>query len=316
MFEYIRAFNNRFAVTAASNGELKTLDAAALPAGEAMRIGFHSVNGPDAIEHIVDFQRPPVVEVALGVQFAHPVVTLDVLSALVVRWREEYPFNEPQEPLPRVVETFDRPIGGPTLELRLGASWPRTWLLSADQSRLIQLQPDRVIVNWRRVEEGDEYPRYATLRPWLLTVLREVLAVATEYGGPPAPIDAVEVTYVNELASPQTVEVGSHPALERMVLPVGAVDGTFLPDPEDTGYAARFRIDEGDGPVGRLVVRTDIGFRNRDGAPIYLMNLTANIVRPARDAQGVPAALDLARRWVVKGFLDLTTKEMHEKWDA
>lgn len=275
------------------------------------------MNSPDAIEHIVDFGRPPVVEVALGVQFTHPVVTLDVLSALVVRWREEYPLHELQESLDRVIETFDRPMSGPALQLRLGTSFPRTWLMSTNRSRLIQLQNDRVIVNWRRVEANDEYPRYATLRPWLMSVLDDVLAVAAERGRPLAIVDAVEVTYVNELALPDEANLGSHPPLERMVVPVRAVDGDFLPAPEDTGFAARFRIDEDGVPVGRLVVRTDIGFRNRDGAPIYLMNLTANVVRPPHnDAVEVSAALDLARRWVVKGFLDLTTREMHEQWNA
>lgn len=37
----------------------------------------------------------------------------------------------------------------------------RTWLVSPDATRLIQLQHDRLFVNWRRLKETDEYPRFS-----------------------------------------------------------------------------------------------------------------------------------------------------------
>jgi hypothetical protein len=60
------------------------------------------------IETIVDFERPPVVEVVLGTQFDQPVVDLEALSEFAVAVKDAFPGRQQLDPLPTAAEPFSR----------------------------------------------------------------------------------------------------------------------------------------------------------------------------------------------------------------
>ncbi len=196
---------------------------------------------------------------------------------------------------------------------------PRTWFVSSDQRLLVQLQDDRLNLNWRRVEPGDRYPRYAVLRPKFDELRGQLDEVLERNGREPAVVDYVEVSYINELAPAAELPGDAHPKLADMLTTVSAVGpGGFLPEPEDEGYAARFRIHSEDmsEPVGRLVVGTDTAYRTSDQRPIYLLKLSANLVGLFTTKDAVIDMLDLGRSWIVKSFLQLTTPEIQSTWGS
>ena len=45
----------------------------------------------------------------------------------------------------------------------------RRWFIHKSETRLLQVQNDRFIHNWRKVGPADEYPHYETIRPIFLT---------------------------------------------------------------------------------------------------------------------------------------------------
>lgn len=283
----------------------------------ANRIRSARVNA--GIQSIAEFERPPVVEVVLGVQFAESAVDLEVLAEFASAIRAEYPSRQQVEPLARATESFTRPADGPRFELRLGGSpLPRTWFVSSDQRLLVQLQGDRLILNWRRVDMGDEYPRFETLRPRFDSLRAELGAIIERLGRKRPAVDQVEVTYINELADPLNLAPDRHPALAQMLTTIaGPPSGGFLPPPEDEGYLARFRITSeraASEPMGRLLVSTDAAYRTADQAPIYLLKLTANLGGELREEAAIIESLDLGRNWIVNGFLQLTAPELHERW--
>lgn len=211
---------------------------------------------------LADFERPPVVEVVLGVQFAESIVDLEVLAEFAVAIKSEFPNREQVETIPRSSESFSRPPEGPHIAFRLGGPpMPRTWFLSTDRRFLVQLQADRLTLNWRRVEIGDEYPRYAALRPLFDDLRGRLYEILKGLGRATPPVDHVEVSYINELASPDNWGVEAHPPLAAMLTTVAEIEADgFLPPPEDVGYMARFRIPPPHGteePVGRLLVSTE-----------------------------------------------------------
>lgn len=270
------------------------------------------------IEQIVDFGSPPVVEVALGVQFTQSVIDLEVLAELARALRTEFPHRQQIEPLMRVSERFERPGATGFLDFRLGVPLPRTWFVSTDQRYLLQAQSDRLIFNWRRVEVGDAYPRYRAIRPKFDELRERLGRILADLGRPAPVIDLVEVTYINELAGLGPTSPEQHPPLGRLLRTVSDLgDGTFLPEPEDAGFVARYRIapEEGGQPIGRLAVRTDPGYRTSDHQPIYLLNLTANIVGNYSNDDQVKECFDLGRKWVVRGFLDLTATDLQQRWE-
>ena len=87
-----------------------------------------------------EFDRPPVVEMALGIQF-QPLFGLRGISLSPLRevWRERYPLVEEVPPLPPGVER----VGGQPLGVQL-AFGPgpalRYWFMSDDGADLVQLQ--------------------------------------------------------------------------------------------------------------------------------------------------------------------------------
>jgi len=118
------------------------------------------------------FRRPPVIEVAIGIEFVTPA-PLAVQSVFDLRETlgEAYPRVELQPPLPPLP-----PLGvsGTYLGLQFGGPANRWWFLSGDDSRLIQLQQDRLLLNWRRTAQDSVYPRFHSLLPEFLDLAGSV----------------------------------------------------------------------------------------------------------------------------------------------
>lgn|GEM_PF-7094988 len=272
-----------------------------------------------AVDDLINFARPPVTELVLGVQFSESIVDLDVVAAFGLRTKAELPRREHHGPLARTTESFAPAPSARRIafEVMRGFELPRTWFISDDEREVVQMQADRLIFNWRRMTPDDDYPRYARLRPIFerhLATLRHCLADAGRSSGI---VDLAEVTYVDELAVPDA-PAGMHPPLSRsleLVRDVAA--GGPLPAAEDMRVQARFRIPDpngGDRPAGRLYVDAEPSLRAADRTPIYLLKLTANIVMPMPDDAALVGALDLGREWAVRGFEQITTKEVKALW--
>lgn len=96
--------------------------------------------------------QPPIVEVICGILFDElPEIDPLLLGLYWDRRRGDYPRHQI---LPA--------IGAPDLVLGVGQGYPptRTWFISADDSIVLQLQSDRLYLNWR--ERGGAYPRFSS----------------------------------------------------------------------------------------------------------------------------------------------------------
>src|SRR5687768_4818226 len=93
------------------------------------------------------YTHPPVVEVAISVQFDELTqFELVHFGLLWERLRDRYPRTEHHPPLPALVELFSaRGPQGASLRFEEGFPIGRCWYLSEDRLRLIQVQPDRFI---------------------------------------------------------------------------------------------------------------------------------------------------------------------------
>jgi uncharacterized protein (TIGR04255 family) len=269
------------------------------------------------IESIAEFDRPPVVEVVLGVQFDADTIDLEVLAEFARDIKPMFPMRRRLEPLQRTRESFHRPPPNAGIEFRFGPPLPLTQFLTPDDRFMVQLQGDRLTLNWRRVEQDDKYPRYRVLRPKFDEVFMMLLAVLERCGRDIRPLDYVEVSYTNELATDGESGGNAHPGLANMLTTLRDTEtGGFLPRPEDVGFQARFRIpspEDGLNPVGRLTVTTEPGYRSIDQRPIYLLMLRAGLIGAFAPGE-VNVIMDIGREWVVKGFLELTTPAIQETW--
>jgi hypothetical protein len=127
---------------------------------------------------------------------------------------------------------------------------------------------------------------------------------------------SVEVTYVNHV--PAGSNWNRHGELHKIVnflAADGAKRWSFLRDPEDVRCALRFVMADKDGQfLGRLNVDVQPAFLTDSEVPIFVLTLTARGRPIGAGTDGVLAFLDSGREWIVRGFADLTTTEMHQIW--
>ncbi len=143
-----------------------------------------------------EFARPPVSEVAMGVHFEELAgFKIAHVGSVWSSFRTEYPELRDLDPLPPVM---DLRRGQLFAEIRFGPRPPRTWFIDSERGRLIQLQPDRFVHNWRG--SGSEYPRYEKLRREFDEVWSRFQGALGEVHISAPQLRHAELTYVNDIA--------------------------------------------------------------------------------------------------------------------
>ncbi len=256
-----------------------------------------------------------MVEVACSVQF-EPIKELHagLLGLLWEEYRERYPRVEEQAPLSPTREQF---TGSPP---RFGFSMqgtfpmPRLWFLTEDGQRLVQVQRDHFIVNWRKLDTGAAYPRYPTLRETLIEELDLFQKFLADEGLAPIRTVQTELTYVNHIEARESD--GSRKSLSRIVR-IWAGDKAVgkLPEFEEATVQAHYIIRDGAKPVGRLHVTIEPQQYVKDNTPLYALTLVARGAPPTPDVDGAVASLDRGHEAIVEGFTAITTDEMHKTWE-
>jgi uncharacterized protein (TIGR04255 family) len=263
------------------------------------------------------FGNPPVVEVAIGVQFA-PIEKLQTaqLGLLWAAYRDRFPKTEQHPPIAPAFETFDALPTPPEIRFEPGLPVPRCWFLNALGTQLIQVQQDRFLLNWRRASTEEQYPRYRQMRQQYREEFeRFTLFVSDEKLGSVVP-NQCEFTYINHILSGQGWErLGQ---LNR-VTPLwgGRHTDEFLKEPEDIQLGTRYVIydDDQTHPIGRLHVSLNCAVRRSDRKPLFVLKLTARGRPEADGMDGAFHLLDRCHEWAVRGFASVTSDSMHKLWE-
>jgi uncharacterized protein (TIGR04255 family) len=265
-----------------------------------------------------EFGQPPVVEVALSVQFKRLEHMRSAhLGLLWDKFRHQFPRTEDYGPLPPAYERFDQSPTQPQLGVEIRAydvpPLPRAWFLNEGGTELIQIQPDRFMRNWRKVGESDQYVRYAHIQEKFAAGLGDFERfIGQERLGEFTP-NQCEVTYVNHIISGEGW--ASHGELGKILCAwSGRNSDAFLPTPEGIGISVYWVIPYEGQAVGRLHMALQPAYRVVDGKPMYILNLTARGSPIGADVAGALKFLDIGHEWIVRGFASMTTKEMHRVW--
>lgn len=265
-----------------------------------------------------DFTSPPVVEVALSVQYASlEKLRVAQMGQLWGEFKDRFPKTEEHAPLAAAWEKFE-PVALPTVGIKFEASdvppVPRVWFVNEEETELIQVQQDRFAHNWRKRGESDKYPRYESIRKSFKSELEKFRQfLSRENIGEITP-DQAEVTYVNHI-SPNEVWQNHGQVSEVVTVWTEHYSDNFLSGPEDVLFRARFKIQDADKkPLGRLHVVLQPAFSRTDQRPIFVLTLTA---RGEPLGSGIDASmkfLDLGREWIVRGFTSITSPRVHHIW--
>lgn len=259
-----------------------------------------------------EFENPPVVETALGVEFA-PLKGWTALHAGLF-WneiRKDYPSSETQPALGSQIETFG-PVGMLASQqlIEIGPH-ARYWFVDSTKRKLLQVQNSRLIVNWKKTEDSDPYPRYPACRSRFVLEWERFCTHLRREGLSVPQILQCEVTYVNHFLKGR--EWSTFSDLARVFSPwTGKGSDAFLPEFDSGTINLRFTMPN---QAGRLHVSVGHGIRFPDGKDIIQMSLTARgAPAPSSSQEDICRWFDLGREWVVRRFVELTTAEMHSQW--
>lgn len=258
-----------------------------------------------------EYEQPPVIETLLSVQFG-PLAQFSILhfGLYWAKIRADYPHYEVQPPLGPSVEQFGEEIWkqpGIKFEIVHGPE-VRCWFIDKSGTRLIQVQRDRFIHNWRRVKDEDVYPRYANIKPKFIEEWQGFCRFVDEAELGKPEVNQCEVTYVNH------IELGrgwkSYGELNRVIACwSGVYSGNFLSAPESVLVNASFVIPE---QKGRLHIAMQRAIRTRDAKEVLQLSLTARGKPASSRLEDILEWFDLGHEWIVRGFTDFTTREMHK----
>ena len=269
---------------------------------------------PTATTEQVEFGSPPAIEVALAVGF-QPLPMLGAVEVVRLwesHFRREFPKVQEQVRVTMPIEQFGPPSSLPSFRFELGESprLPRLWFLRDDESELVQVQNDWFARNWRQRDPGPEYPHYPQIRdPFAVDLGNLIDHIRRRKLGMFVAVNC-ELTYINHIPlTPGESDV-------KRVLNLFAVDPQLGPlgEPEAMRLAVQWLISHEGEPVGRLHLSAEPAVRQSDMQPVTVLTMTARGRPMGEGADGVLSFLDLAHDFVVRTFVAVTTKEMHDVW--
>ncbi len=271
---------------------------------------------PTISDDLPHFERPPVVETVLGVQFEPlPGFRNAHLGAFWKRLGEEWPHVSDAAPIGLQFERFDdaEAWGEVGLHLKLTQDPSvRVQIRNAARDRMIQVQNGRLHYNWVGANGGG-YPRYHAVRPefdGVLDAFRRFLA--EESLGEIRP-NQWEITYVNHVPKGS---VWNDPAdwarlfRSPIFLPASAKVASL----ESFGGEWHYEIQP---RRGRLHVQVQHARLATAGGP-EVLRLTLTARGPVQEGEeagrGLDEGLNLGRATIVKAFKELTSDEAHCFW--
>lgn len=246
------------------------------------------------------YKQPPVDEVICGIRFEPlPLLKVPHIGLLWERFRKEYPITQHAMPIATGVSL---PIDE-TTKIPL----PRVWFISKLDDELIQFQLDRFYYNWRR--RGDNYPRYPSIIEKFDSAKRQLDGFTDELQLGTIKIVECELTYINHILKGQGWEsIDDLPKVTRDFT-WQKQNHSFLPTPTNVTWQARFPLQD---DKGWLNVKLNPGKRKTDSAEGLVLELTARSLGKEKTWESMREWFDVAHEWIVRGFEDLTAKEIQE----
>lgn len=258
-------------------------------------------------DYLADYREPPLDEVVMGVQFT-PIQGYSSVHSYQV-WQlfaEEFPIVEEQPSLPPQLEIFGGHNPSPGLHLQFGGPQSsRLWFTSADGSHLIQFQPDRLLLNWRRRVEQVPYPRFEQLLSNFLNKLEMLNDFVKSTGFDGLNITQVELNYVNFLP---VGDFSEHPRWLKLF-------GGFPSDIEsaNASYAQIMFKDEGQ-PFARFRCQVNSAYGFDGTSKAYQVDLGVRGRPLGGGFQHVEDFLEMGRDKIVSTFTEISSDEAHVAW--
>jgi uncharacterized protein (TIGR04255 family) len=149
----------------------------------------------------ISYETPPLVEVAMAVQFEPPKGLGQAhLGAFWASRKQEFPHVRAVQPISTANESFggERQWLPPSLQLALtNEPDSRLQMTSADDQWMLQVQRNRLVINWRK--RSNEYPRFETAWDSFKNSWKDWVTFISDLNLTPLIPQLWELTYVNRV---------------------------------------------------------------------------------------------------------------------
>lgn len=261
----------------------------------------------------VSFERPPVVETVLCVQFDR-LGDLEHrhLAAYWASLGKQWPYVDFLPEIAPTYEEFDEVASWAQMGPSVTVGHPRLRLQikNVRQDRMIQVQNGRLVQNWLG-QGGKDYPRYASLRPEFEKQLDKFTSFLHKQQLPSVSANQWEVTYVNHIPKGSVWET---PTDWGNLLPplfgTGEVSADWPLEGLGRGCVWRFEIRPQRGRLHVSAEHRRVGAEQKQEA--LVLKLTAR--GPVTDKASLHDGLDLGHETIVNAFYSMTSKEAHGYW--
>lgn len=137
------------------------------------------------------FKNPPIIELVIGIQFNKKVISLADIFTFFNHIKNEYPQIQEHPILPTIVEK----IGGPNEMKFLSGFNSRKFFISKSNDKLIQIQPDRFLLNWRKNVNNNKYPSFSNI----YTEFMKYLNLIDKISKCKENVNQLEITYIDHI---------------------------------------------------------------------------------------------------------------------
>ena len=259
----------------------------------------------------VAFSNPPVVEVVFGTLFGTPrPIKLAHMGLFWDKVRKEFPRTEDAPPLLPAIERYETTPPLTAAPFPLGS---RIWLLSLSGDALLQIQPDRFLFNWKRPgtdTTAPSYPGFEAVAQRFEDYLRRFAQfLSTEGIGAPA-YRQFELAYINRMIPPADQGLSNHEMFVDHA--PGPAKNRFLPTPEGFAWNTSYPFS---GQAGRLHVVAKTVLAPPSMEQFVQLEMVARGMLPGNQTeQSRVSWFEMAHEWIVKGFVDVTSPLLHDRW--
>jgi len=140
----------------------------------------------------VFLEKPPVIELVIGAQFDGPVFSSEYLYNFYQKIKSDFPKIQENPPLPAIIEGLTEPNQNRLLQ----GFHTRRFFINESDDRLIQLQGDKILFNWRKTSVSNEYPKFSTV----LVEFQKIFKSITESNEDvQKKVNQLEVTFVDHV---------------------------------------------------------------------------------------------------------------------
>ena len=265
-----------------------------------------------------EYERPPVVEVALAIEFDQAVGfrSLD-LGRLAAAWEDSLPRADERPVLPRMGPPDDDLVDDlvdALFDVEESVVPPRLWLQNDIGDQVVQIQRDRLVVNWRKEGSGG-YPRYKFVRDRLRDAWDRLVSVCEDLGYDEPIPSLCEIQYINHISTEQGWN--SPRDTERLIIPWQSIeDNEHIPSDHLCQFSLHCHFPEDrEGWLNVDGWTTSVPPADDSGTQMMMvLNLTSRGHALSQDFDSAIAFLDVAHVWIVQGFTAITSPEAHITW--